>query len=68
MERNGSSVKLLVLNGPNLNRIGKREPEIYGYETLDDVEEKLKLIASENNVAVTFFQSNTDGSLFDRIH
>jgi 3-dehydroquinate dehydratase II len=68
MERNGSSVKLLVLNGPNLNRIGKREPEIYGHETLDDVEGKLRTIASENKVELTFFQSNTEGSLIDRIH
>ncbi|WP_172369236.1 type II 3-dehydroquinate dehydratase [Sporosarcina jiandibaonis] len=61
-------MKLLVLNGPNLNRIGKREPEIYGYETLDDVETKLRMIASENNVELDFFQSNTEGALIDRIH
>ena len=68
MERVGSSVKLLILNGPNLNRIGKREPEIYGSESLDDVEVKLRAIASEHNVELSFFQSNTEGSLIDRIH
>ena len=61
-------MKLLVLNGPNLNRIGKREPEIYGHETLNDVEVKLRTIASENNVDLEFFQSNTEGLLIDRIH
>ncbi len=61
-------MKLLVLNGPNLNRIGKREPEIYGHETLNDVEMKLRTIASKNNVDLEFFQSNTEGLLIDRIH
>ena len=61
-------VKLLILNGPNLNRIGKREPEIYGYETLEDVEKKLMGIAKNHDVALDFFQSNTEGFLIDRIH
>ena len=61
-------VKLLILNGPNLNRIGKREPDIYGHETLEDVAEKLMRIAGENDVTLDFFQSNTEGFLIDRIH
>ncbi|MCZ2260097.1 type II 3-dehydroquinate dehydratase [Sporosarcina sp. G11-34] len=61
-------MKLLILNGPNLNRLGKREPEIYGHETLDDMEIKLTKLASEHNVQVSFFQSNTEGTLIDRIH
>ena len=66
-ERNGATMKLLILNGPNLNRIGKREPDIYGHETLDDVAEKLTLIAKKNRVDLDFFQSNTEGMLIDRI-
>ena len=61
-------MKLLILNGPNLNRLGKREPEIYGYETLEDVEKKLTLMANKNNVNLEFLQTNTEGVLIDRIH
>lgn len=61
-------MKLLILNGPNLNRIGKREPDIYGHETLEDVEKKLKAIAKEQSITLDFFQSNTEGVLIDRIH
>lgn len=61
-------MKLLVMNGPNLNRLGKREPEIYGYETLADIEERLQEVAEQNGVKLTFFQSNTEGFLIDRIH
>lgn len=64
----GVIVKLLILNGPNLNRIGKREPEIYGYETLEDVEAKLLALASEHNMQLTFLQSNIEGELINRIH
>ncbi|MFD1926586.1 type II 3-dehydroquinate dehydratase [Sporosarcina siberiensis] len=61
-------MKILILNGPNLNRLGKREPEIYGHETLEDVEHALTKFAEEQNVEVSFFQSNTEGFLIDRIH
>lgn len=61
-------MKLLILNGPNLNRIGKREPEIYGYETLEDVEIKLGKLVLAQNVELAFFQSNIEGALIDRIH
>lgn len=62
------AVKLLVMNGPNLNRLGKREPEIYGNTTLEDLEKSLQEIAGEHDVQLTFFQSNTEGFLVDRIH
>ena len=61
-------MKLLILNGPNLNRIGKREPDIYGHETLEDVEKKLTALAKEQQMTLDFFQSNTEGLLIDRIH
>lgn len=61
-------MKLLILNGPNLNRIGKREPDIYGHETLEDVEKKLTKIAERESMNLDFLQSNTEGVLIDRIH
>ncbi|MBB4825698.1 3-dehydroquinate dehydratase-2 [Sporosarcina luteola] len=61
-------MKVLVLNGPNLNRLGKREPGIYGAETLEDVERKLRKAAAVSLVELHFFQSNSEGDLIDRIH
>lgn len=61
-------MKLLILNGPNLNRLGKREPSLYGQETLTDIEEKLSAIASSHRVHLSFFQSNIEGELIDKIH
>ena len=61
-------MKLFVLNGPNLNRLGKREPEIYGSETLDDVKNKCMLLAEEFNATIDFRQSNHEGQLIDWIH
>ena len=58
--------KLAVLNGPNLDRLGKREPEIYGKETLADVEAALRRNFS-GNAEFTFFQSNHEGALIDHI-
>lgn len=62
------AVKLLVMNGPNLNRLGKREPTIYGQETLQDIENNLHKVAEEHQVQLYFFQSNIEGVLIDRIH
>ena len=61
-------MKLFVLNGPNLNRLGKREPEIYGSETLEDVKKKCMLLVEEFNATVDFRQSNHEGELIDWIH
>lgn len=62
------AMKLLILNGPNLNRLGKREPGIYGAETLEDVERKLGKAALLHDVELSFFQSNWEGALIDKIH
>ena len=61
-------MKLLILNGPNLNRLGKREPEIYGSETLADVQLKCEKLANSFNATVDFRQSNHEGVLVDWIH
>lgn len=57
-----------VLNGPNLNRLGKRQPEVYGATTLADVEALITEEATRLGVAVEFFQSNHEGEMLDRIH
>lgn len=60
--------KLLLLNGPNLNLLGVREPEIYGSETLDDIANKLSEQVSVQDHQITHFQSNIEGELINRIH
>ena len=59
---------LLLLNGPNLNRLGKREPEIYGQETLTDIEMRLKKMATVKGMTLHTKQSNHEGTLIDWIH
>ncbi|MCM3161693.1 type II 3-dehydroquinate dehydratase [Metabacillus litoralis] len=61
-------MKVLVINGPNLNRLGLREPEIYGSKTLTDLEKDLLTIGEKVNCEVTCFQSNHEGDLIDAIH
>jgi 3-dehydroquinate dehydratase-2 len=57
-----------VLNGPNLNLLGKRQPEIYGYETLADVEAECRRVAGELGLAIEFRQTNAESQLIDWIH
>lgn len=60
--------KILVINGPNLNLLGIREPEVYGHGSLEDVLDELRAYASERRVELTDFQSNAEGDLVDAIH
>lgn len=63
-----TGVSILVLQGPNLNLLGTREPDLYGVETLEDIHSGLALVAQELGVHIAFFQSNHEGQLIDRIH
>tara|TARA_Y100001968_G_C18979620_1_gene536212 strand:- start:81 stop:518 length:438 start_codon:yes stop_codon:yes gene_type:complete len=58
---------LLLINGPNLNLVGKREPSIYGSQTLDDIQEELLNLAKELDAKLKFFQSNSEGEIIDCI-
>jgi 3-dehydroquinate dehydratase II len=59
--------RVLVLHGPNLNMLGQREPQIYGYTTLADIDATLAILGQELGVAVETFQSNHEGELVSRI-
>ena len=59
---------VLLINGPNLNLVGKREPTIYGSQTLEDIQEELLTLASELGTKLRFFQSNSEGEMIDCIH
>ena len=60
--------KVCVINGPNLNRLGNRQPEVYGTTTLADVQDLLAREAASLGIEVDFFQSNHEGELLDRVH
>lgn len=60
-------MKLYIINGPNLNMLGIREPEIYGKLTLQDIESKINLYCAKNQIDVEFYQSNHEGEIVDII-
>ena len=59
---------ILVLNGPNLNLLGTREPQIYGQDTLEDIRERLEAMAAQAGHRLEMFQSNAEHALIERIH
>ncbi|MBB3712046.1 3-dehydroquinate dehydratase-2 [Limimaricola variabilis] len=60
--------RIYILNGPNLNLLGKRQPEIYGHDTLADVERDCAALGAELGLETALFQSNHEGDIIDRIH
>ena len=61
-----SNMKIIIINGPNLNLLGKREPEIYGSQTFEDFFRALQL--KFKNVELSYFQSNIEGEIIDKLH
>lgn len=61
-------MKILLINGPNLNLLGTREPEKYGCVTLYDIEQSLKSDADKNGIVLDCYQSNHEGEIIDKIH
>ncbi|MGA0371825.1 MAG: type II 3-dehydroquinate dehydratase [Paracoccaceae bacterium] len=60
--------RIYLLNGPNLNLLGQRQPEIYGRDTLDDIAESCKKVAVAQGMTLKAFQSNSEGQLIDWVH
>ena len=61
-------MKLLVINGPNLNMLGLREPGVYGNDTLESINKEILSKAKEKGIEVNFFQSNIEGEIINKIH
>lgn len=60
-------MKIMVIQGPNINMLGLREVGIYGLMKMDEIHEQMKIAASENNIELDFFQSNFEGEIVDKI-
>lgn len=61
-------MRIAIINGPNLNLLGVREPEIYGTDTLDDIARKVREHIADLDVELEFFQSNSEGAIIDELH
>jgi 3-dehydroquinate dehydratase II len=66
--KGASMLRVLVVDGPNLNLVGTREPGIYGSETLEQIHHRVRVRAGELGVEAVFFQSNHEGRILDRLH
>lgn len=67
MPTNHSNSSVLLLNGPNLNLLGTREPEVYGKTTLEDITRRMGMLAKDAGILLETFQSNHEGELIDRV-
>ena len=67
-EKNLLMMNILLINGPNLNLLGTREPEIYGNKTLSEIEQDLTKAAKSKKILLECFQSNHEGEIVDKIH
>jgi 3-dehydroquinate dehydratase-2 len=67
MTKHTARHKVLVIHGPNLNMLGKREPEIYGYQTLDEINDRLKSRAVDLGLDIETLQTNHEGEILDQI-
>ena len=59
-------LKIMVIQGPNINMLGAREPGIYGVMKMEDIHSQMKIVADQNDVEIEFFQSNLEGELVDK--
>lgn len=59
---------IIIINGPNLNMLGKREPEIYGSETMDDIKKECLKKGLDNNINIDFRQTNSEGEIINWLH
>ena len=60
-------MKVVIIQGPNINMLGKREPNVYGVMTMEEIHKQMKVVADQNNVDIEFFQSNLEGEIIDEI-
>ncbi|MDQ5919954.1 MAG: 3-dehydroquinate dehydratase [Pseudomonadota bacterium] len=63
-----SGYNILLMHGPNLNLLGKREPQIYGKMTLDDIHQELEIICQKSGVVLECYQNNSEGALISKTH
>ncbi len=61
-------MKISIINGPNLNLLGRREPSVYGADSLEEIEQLIRRASSDLDVSLEFFQSNSEGGIIDQIH
>ncbi len=60
--------KVIIINGPNLNLLGKREEDVYGSKSFDELYEELEIISKKKDIDLSYFQSNHEGDIVDKIH
>ncbi len=60
--------KVIIINGPNLNLLGKREEDVYGSKSFDELYEELEIFSKEKDIDLSYFQSNHEGEIVDKIH